>query len=157
MAKNKKKIYQPHHVNRCQSSYYLLLHEKKELEAHYDFLDCQFKSIKGRLTLIVTGTYSQTGVNYTYKVIYNGVEPPKVWILSPTIVNDPPHVYKDKSLCLYYPPEQHWRFGASCLYSHIIPWVHEWILFYEIWLIIGKWEHPEVDHRLDPLTFNDKN
>ena len=153
MAKNKKKIYQPHHVNRCQSSYYLLLHEKKELEAHYDFLDSQLKSVKGQLTLIATGTYSQTGVNYTYKVIYNGIKPPKVWILSPTLANDPPHVYKDKSLCLYYPPEQHWRYGASCLYSHIIPWVHEWILFYEIWLITGEWEHPEVDHRLTKINF----
>jgi hypothetical protein len=32
------------------------------------------------------------------------------------------------------------------LYSHIIPWVHEWILYYEIYLITGIWEHPEVKH-----------
>ena len=146
MANKKRKIYQPHHLNRSQSSYYLLLHEKKELEAHYNFLDCQIKSQKNQVTWIVTGSYNQTGINYTYKVVYNGKVPPKVWILSPALVENPPHIYKDMSLCLYFPPEQRWRYGASSLYSHTIPWVHEWILFYEIWLITGNWEHPEVKH-----------
>ena len=116
------------------------------LEANYDFLDCRFKAERGKRLLVVFGHYNQTGVDYSYKVVYDGCSPPKVWILSPNLVSNPPHVYKDNSLCLYYPKEQPWKYGRSSLYSHIIPWTHEWILYYEIWKITGVWEHPEINH-----------
>ena len=140
-----KKTYQrPTH--KSPSNYYLLVHEKTMLEANYDFLDCRFKAEKGKRLLVVFGHYNQTGVDYSYKVVYDGCSPPKVWILSPNLVSNPPHVYKDNSLCLYYPTEQPWKYGRSSLYSHIIPWTHEWILYYEIWKITGVWEHPEINH-----------
>ena len=145
----KKKIYQRQR-HTSQSGYYLLIHEKNALETNYDFLDCKIRKEKGKLLLVVLGFYNQTGLNYSYKVVYDGVTSPKVWILSPNLVMNPPHVYKDKSLCLYYPPEQPWKCGKSSLYSHTIPWVHEWILFYEIWKITGVWEHPEVNHGILP-------
>ena len=141
----KKKIYHRQKHSK-QSNYYFLVHEKKALEINYDFLSCKIKTEKGKHLLVVFGKYNQTGITYTYKVVYDGVTPPKVWILSPELVMDPPHVYEDKSLCLYYPPEQPWKCGKSFLYSHFIPWIHEWILFYEIWKITGIWEHPEVNH-----------
>ena len=147
---NKKKYQRQKHSN--QSNYYFLIHEKKELETNYDFLDCKIKLERGRYLLIVFGKYNQTGVDYTYKVVYDGVTSPKVWILSPNLVMNPPHVYEDKSLCLYYPLEQPWKCGKSFLYSHTIPWVHEWILFNEIWKITGVWEHPEVNHGILPKT-----
>lgn len=140
-----KKTYQrPTH--KSPSNYYLLVHEKTMLEANYDFLDCRFKAEKGKRLLVIFGHYNQTGVDYSYKVVYDGCSPPKVWILSPNLVSNPPHVYKDNSLCLYYPKEQPWKYGRSSLYSHIIPWTHEWILYYEIWKITGVWEHPEINH-----------
>lgn len=140
-----KKTYQrPTH--KSPSNYYLLVHEKTMLEANYDFLDCRFKAERGKRLLVVFGHYNQTGVDYSYKVVYDGCSPPKVWILSPNLVSNPPHVYKDNSLCLYYPKEQPWKYGRSSLYSHIIPWTHEWILYYEIWKITGVWEHPEINH-----------
>ncbi len=140
----KKTYLRPTH--KSPSNYYLLVHEKTMLEANYDFLDCKFKAEKGKRLLIVFGHYNQTGVDYSYKVVYDGCSPPKVWILSPNLVSNPPHVYKDNSLCLYYPKEQPWKYGRSSLYSHIIPWTHEWILYYEIWKITGVWEHPEINH-----------
>lgn len=147
MVKNK--IYQrKKHTN--QSSYYLLVHEKSTLEANYDFLDCKIRKEKGKTLLVVLGYYNQTGNNYSYKVVYDGISSPKVWILSPNLVMNPPHVYSDKSLCLFYPPKQPWICGKSFIYSHTIPWVHEWILFYEIWKITGVWEHPEVNHGMSP-------
>lgn len=133
-------------THKSPSNYYLLVHEKTMLEANYDFLDCKFKEEDGKRLLVIFGHYSQTGVDYSYKILYDGFSPPKVWILSPNLVSNPPHVYKDNSLCLYYPKEQSWKYGRSSIYSHIIPWTHEWILFYEIWKITGVWEHPEINH-----------
>jgi len=129
-----------------QNGFYFLFHEKKELEAHYNFLNCQIEERKGRKVLVVTGHYDQTGVDYTYQIVYDGFQSPEVKILSPKLIGDPPHTYKGGSLCLYYPDEQPWSNQTCRLYSSIIPWVHEWIVFYEIYLITGVWEHPEVLH-----------
>lgn len=145
MAKNK--TFQSQ-IHKTPSNYYLLVHEKKMLETNYDFLNCKLTIRNSKQLLVAFGHYNQTGVNYSYKVVYDGFSPPKVWILAPNLVSDPPHVYSDKSLCLYYPKEQPWKYGRSNLFSHIIPWTHEWILYYEIWKITGVWEHPEIDHGL---------
>lgn len=129
-----------------QYSYYFLNHEKILLEENYDFLDCKIKSIGGKNNIVVVGHYNQTGKLYTYQITYDGYNAPTVKILSPTLIEAPPHVYKDLSLCLYYPQKTPWSNKTCNLYSHIIPWVHEWILYYEIYLITGVWEHPEVKH-----------
>lgn len=133
-------------VAKRQNNFYFLLHEKKELEGHYDFLDCRIEKQKGKKVLVVTGHYNQTGVEYVYQVIYDGYLSPEVKILSPQLITNPPHTYENGSLCLYYPKEQPWSNQTCSLYSCIIPWVHEWIVFYEIFLITGEWEHPEVLH-----------
>ena len=145
MGKNRRKQIPKRNIAR--SNYYLLLHEQKELESHYDFLSCTLKNNKGKRELVVRGIYNQTGIEYVYEIIYNGFQAPNVRIISPDLIPNPPHIYEDGSLCLYYPKEQPWISGRNNLYSHIIPWVHEWILYYEIYLINGKWEHPEVIHQ----------
>ena len=101
-----------------QNSFYFLSHEKKK----------------------------QTGVDYTYQIVYDGYQNPEVKILSPQLIGNPPHTYEDGSLCLYYPEEQPWSNRTCSICNCIIPWVHEWIVFYEIYLITGEWEHPEVSH-----------
>lgn len=147
MAKKKHKYNSRPQVIVRQNNYYFLNHEKMCLEAHYDFLDCNVKPVKGKLCIVVVGTYSQTGVDYTYEIIYDGYHDPQVRILSPSLIKNPPHIYpKEKTLCLYYPADTPWSNKTCSLYSHIIPWVHEWILYYEIYLITGIWEHPEVKH-----------
>ena len=131
---------------KSQNSFYFLSHEKKKLETHYDFLDCRIKERKGKKVLVVTGHYNQTGVDYTYQIVYDGYQNPEVKILSPQLIGNPPHTYEDGSLCLYYPEEQPWSNRTCSICNCIIPWVHEWIVFYEIYLITGEWEHPEVSH-----------
>lgn len=140
------KYFQSSKKVKYQNNFYFLSHEKKELEGHYDFLNCQIKEQKGKKVLIVTGHYCQTGVDYTYQIIYDGYRAPDAKILSPQLISDPPHTYSDGSLCLYYPKEQPWSNRTCSLYNCIVPWIHEWIVFYEIYLITGEWEHPEVSH-----------
>ena len=80
---------------------------------------------------------------YRVKVEYSSTYP-KVWVLSPSIT-DAPHRYPDKSLCLYYPKDRSW---TQKKYTHetIVPWVSEWLVFYELWCVTGVWYGPEAPH-----------
>lgn len=88
---------------------------------------------------------------YRIKVLYKLDEPPKVWVLSPVLVNrsehEPiPHVYPGPRPCLYLPYSGEWapdRFIADT----IIPWTSLWLYYYEVWHATGEWvgggEHPQ--------------
>jgi hypothetical protein len=145
-----RRMYQPRrHQGPRQFNYSFLHHEQKEIESHYNFVKCKIITPNKRKRLLeVIGTYDQTGVAYIYKILYDGYSAPTVRILSPTLMLDSPHIYKNGNLCLYYPKEQPWSNKTCKLFSHTIPWIHEWILFYEIWKISGVWEHPEVNHEI---------
>jgi hypothetical protein len=75
-------------------------------------------------------------------------ERPKVYAINPKIpYNEDIHMYEDDNrLCLYYPKDFRWTEKVH-LYNTIIPWTHEWFLFYELYKIYGKWMHPEVNHK----------
>ena len=51
-----------------------------------------------------------------------------------------PHVYshKEQKLCLYSWKKRQWT-KEKLISSTIIPWASEWLEFYELWLISGKW------------------
>lgn len=55
------------------------------------------------------------------------------------------HMYtKDGRLCLYHPTECPWKAHYN-LHDTIIPWIAEWLIFYEIFKLKGIWlgkEHP---------------
>lgn len=51
---------------------------------------------------------------------------------------EPPHLYPDGSLCLFYPPGLEWR-PTMYVAEMIIPWAAEWLFFYELWLVGGHW------------------
>ena len=93
--------------------------------------------------------YSNT---YQVRLIYKRDKGVKFYVVEPklqVIENDSllPHVYStpDQRLCLYYPGVGQW--DATKLYvDTIIPWAAEWLLFYELWLITGKWLGGGVGH-----------
>lgn len=120
--------------------------EKYLLQQNYDFLKCELQ--KG--ILYCYGKYQPTeySISYQYRVKYDPTSSPKVTIRYPDIeFNDDIHMYpKDNSLCLYHKSDLVWN--KSChLYDTIIPWTHEWFVFYELYKISGAWEHPFVAHR----------
>lgn len=91
---------------------------------------------------------SEFSVTYSYKVKLVPGKHPKVYVTDPVIVYDEEiHMYSDDNrLCLYYPKDFSWT-SESRLFNTIIPWTHEWFVFYELYQITGKWQHPFVDHR----------
>ncbi len=119
--------------------------EKYLLEKHFSFikakLNGQVLECNGRCQP------SEHSPVYTYKVTYTPDRPPKVTVVSPKIAYDENmHMYSDGSLCLYYPKDYSWT-STSHLYDTIIPWTHEWFIFYELYLLTGEWKHPFVDHK----------
>jgi hypothetical protein len=84
----------------------------------------------------------------SYKILiryrYEGV--PTVWITDPLITPSPDiHMYKDWSLCLYFPEDDRWKISDD-VHKKIIPWVAEWLVFYELYVLTDNWLGPEAPH-----------
>lgn len=120
--------------------------EKHLLEKHYVFL--QVKVTGGVLYALGSCKPSEYSATYSYKLKYIPGKSPKVYPVTPEIKYDPEiHLYsEDNRLCLYFPNDESWT-ETSRLFNTIIPWTQEWFLFYELYLITGKWLHPYVEHR----------
>ena len=87
----------------------------------------------------------------TYKVsiLYRGDKSPRVRILSPKLVEKPPHFYYlTNSLCLFKPKNYKW-YKNRLISKDIVSWTAGWIYFYETWLEKGKWLGPEAIHDTD--------
>jgi len=82
---------------------------------------------------------------YTVRILYkrNGKTKIKVWVISPQLrvregEKEIPHMYEQDRLCLYYPPAGEWT-PLKWIYKTIVPWVCEWLYYYEIWHVTGEW------------------
>lgn len=70
---------------------------------------------------------------------------PKVFVLSPQLVDCPKHTYKEGCLCLYHPDNFKWN-AHKLVAQEIMQWTCAWIYCYEYWLQSGEWVGPEVAH-----------
>lgn len=95
-----------------------------------------------------TGTLrpQRSSPSYKIRIVYQGHSAPRTHVVRPMLDPLPEHVYKDRSLCLFYPPDRDWT-RRSLIAKTIIPWTACWLYFYEIWLLTGNWLHDEVPHR----------
>lgn len=128
----------------------ILIREKKQIEAIYSFLSCSIK--KGILTCIGKVKPTEYSREYTVKIQYDAISSPKVFVDDPIIeYNDDIHMFpKDNTLCLYHPETDnfHWNTKKHNIHNTIIPWALEWFVYYELYLISGKWEHPYKPHKI---------
>ena len=124
------------------NKYALLLKQKKLLESHFTFLNCRIH----KKVLVCTGFVSPNGckVRYRVKIEYVAGCEPKTTILEPYIEPCKEiHMYQDHSLCLHYPPDLPWN-EKILIHEYTIPWLIEWIVYYELYLINGNvWEGSE--------------
>lgn len=120
--------------------------EKSLIERHFNFIRCRIE----RGFLYCNGFYRPTefSTKYEYRIKYDGISRPKVQVKKPIIeYNDDIHMFpKDNSLCLYHKSDLIWN-STYNIYNTIIPWTHEWFVFYELYKIHGKWLHPYVAHK----------
>lgn len=82
---------------------------------------------------------------YKVSIEYRGHIRPLVHVISPALVENAPHTYHDKSLCLFHPSNFNWN-AYKIIANEIMQWTIAWIYFYEYWLQSGDWIGPEVPH-----------
>lgn len=96
---------------------------------------------------------SELSCSYEVKIEYILGTSPKVYVLSPNplpLANGAtrlPHVYnhKKQQLCLYYGAEREWT-PDKMIADTILPWISEWLLHYEYWVITGMWHGGGIVH-----------
>lgn len=122
-----------------------ILHEIRLLKKYFPFLRCKIYY----KTLLCYGYFKPTDFSpiFNYRIEWQPGFAPKVFPTNPQIeYNDDIHLYSDGSLCLYYPKDFIYSLNSH-LHDTIIPWTHEWFIFYELYQITGKWLHPYVEHK----------
>jgi hypothetical protein len=130
----------------------ILQYHQKLMEQHYDFLQYRIKNN----VLICTGWIISSDYKNKYKIDIRCVAgcEPYCKILEPSNIlpSIKIHMYEDHSLCLHYPPDMKWN-SWTPIHRYTVPWVIEWIHFYELYLINGgKWEGPE-----SPIHFTEED
>jgi hypothetical protein len=107
-----------------------------------------------------TGRIKNGGLTFTYEVkptalsrsyklelSYARNAPPEVRVIEPDIValsgaqGRPPHLYTFEHpvrLCLYLPRAGDWS-REEVLAVSVVPWSVEWLFYYEMWQVTGKW------------------
>lgn len=114
------------------------------LNQHYDtsFIKSKINGSWGKEDLVSYLTFQIVGEECRAKIIYDGINPPKCWLLRPVFEN-PQHIYKpDGNLCLYDPKRNEWSNGSH-IYNTFVPWCMEWVIFQMIYEETGEWQHPE--------------
>lgn len=125
------------------NSFLYAMMQKRELERKFSFLKCRIEND----TLICRGIFQPDNCNaYDVRIEFRAGCFPQVYILSPEIKpNADIHIYSEGSLCLFYPGDMKWK-DTTSIAENTIPWIFEWILFYELYLLTGVWEGEYVPH-----------
>lgn len=111
----------------------------------------QFQAVQknGKLFFVGVLQVRKNLPEYKVKIEYRGSLHPCVSVVSPKLVDNPPHIYpKSRHLCLFRPDLYKWS-ADKLVAKDIVPWTAAWIYFYEYWLRTGVWMGPEAPHIMD--------
>ena len=126
-------------VPRKYGNYYsLACYQKYHIDKNYDCFKTSV--VKGKV--ICSGEIQPTPdcEKYKVRIEYFPGHQPHVFVKSPEIpINNEVHIYNEGFLCLFDPAETQWK-DTFKMSEYTIPWVIEWILYYELWKLSGKWE-----------------
>lgn len=125
--------------------------KQRRLIAENLLLRDRFPFIQTRIVgdrLVCRGKVKPTASSREYRleVEYQPWGAPAVRVLEPKIEPETKlHFYRDGTLCLYdwreQPWQKHWRLADT-----VIPWAAEWLVYYEIYLLTGKWVGASAVH-----------
>jgi hypothetical protein len=127
--------------------YFFLSLEKHLVELNFDWIELAIHE-KSK-SLIGKGKLRIGDKNYNILLSYSPFHNhryDRVIIDDSTIkFNKHIHLYNDLSLCLYHPVIDKPYLKTIPLYK-MIPWISEWIIFYEQWKKYGVWLGKEIKH-----------
>lgn len=131
---------------RHQKDWYAFLQVQKTLvEEHFDWLELHIhtktKSLIGEGKLNINDELYEIVLSYSPfkhhrydRIFIKGIS-----------YNKRIHLYSDHSLCLYHPTIDKPIFQLVPLYK-MIPWITEWVIFYNLWKKYGVWLAKEIKH-----------
>lgn len=131
-----------------RKNWYLFLSiEKYLVEKRFDWIklemDIKNKSLYGKGILNIESKKYEVLLSYSP---FNNFRYDRIYIKDSALEYDRRiHVYSDLSLCLYHPIIDKPIFKTIPLYR-MIPWISEWIIFYEQWKKYGVWLNDEIKH-----------
>jgi hypothetical protein len=117
----------------------------REQHARIQFTCPTFQSRIEKGALVAVGDVQPTSRSVVYKVRieYRAGDAPDITVLSPKLVPREeggrlPHVYPGDKLCLYTPYTGEWAPDMSLPHT-FVPWISEWLFYYELWHATGEW------------------
>lgn len=117
--------------------------QKALIEKFFPCFRCRYQR---RLECVGRITPSLHCQSYEILMRYHYGSVPTVWITDPPISPSPGiHMYGDRSLCLYFPEDERWKISDD-VHKKIVPWIAEWLVFYELYLLTGEWLGPAAPH-----------
>lgn len=126
-----------------------IVQQVNSLKVKYPNWTMNFNSLQLKAEGIVQPT--PRSEKYTIEIKFHILKPIQVRIIKPVLVmnesgNKIPHMYSQKTLCLYMPKYSEFT-RKKYISDTIIPWTGLWLYYYELWHLTGKWlgggEHPE--------------
>lgn len=134
--------------NHKQDWFIFLSIQKCLVEKHFDWLslyiDTENKTLLGQGDLNCNGKKNKILLQYSP---FNKYRYDRIYISDKSIMfNDDIHLYGDLSLCLYHPLIDQPLLQIIPLFK-MIPWIGEWLIFYEQWKKYGVWFGNEIRHR----------
>jgi hypothetical protein len=76
---------------------------------------------------------------YTVEIQHTVGRRPEIRVIEPALEGRPgealPHVFSGDLLCVY----QGDQWTADKPLAVVLPWISEWLLYYELWLATGRW------------------
>jgi hypothetical protein len=89
---------------------------------------------------------SEESCIYRIEIRYTPWNSPEVRMIDPHIkFTEGAHMYHNDTLCLYDWREQPWQ-NRWHLHQTVIPWTAEWLVFYELLQLTGKWHGKAAPH-----------
>lgn len=141
-------ILEARHLSEQKKHWFIFLSiQKYKIEKHFNWLKLEI--ISKNKTLYGSGLLEVNGENYNIEIFYspfNEYRYERIYIKNKSMLyNDQIHLYRDMSLCLYHPIIDKPKFRIIPFYQ-IIPWITEWIIFYNQWKNYGVWFGKEIKH-----------
>ncbi len=135
-------------VRNHQKNWYIFLSIQKNLaEKHFSWLTCAIDINSKKL--LGKGSISLGEKKYNIVFSYSPFHSSRydrIFIADKSITyHKSIHLYADLSLCLYHPRIDQ-PLSRRILLLDIIPWITEWIIFYEQWKKYGVWFGKEIKH-----------
>ncbi len=133
---------------------YSLAEQKAALCLSFPHSECSIN--KGRLHWTAAIKPTNLSREYNAEILYQVSKPPEVYVFGDELQGLDregfPHNYgvdvenKRVKICLYRHKE---FYSDKLLCDTIVPWIAEWLYFYEIWLATGEWqgggETPDIE------------